>query len=97
MPHTKTSTKSEILRVNGVSKSFLVGPQRVPVLKNISFTVESGNFLIIYGPSGCGKSTLLHTILGLEPPAPAIFRFVDLEPRRSHVHSLSVSHLTNVL
>lgn len=58
-----------VIEVKNISKSFLVGVQNVPVLKNISFTVKEGDFLIIFGPSGCGKSTLLHTILGLEPPS----------------------------
>lgn len=57
-----------IIQVKDISKSFLVGAQNVPVLKQINFTVQTGDFLIIFGPSGCGKSTLLHTILGLEEP-----------------------------
>lgn len=36
------------------------------VLKGISFTVESGNFLSLLGPSGCGKTTILRIICGLE-------------------------------
>ena len=57
-----------IIRVEHLSKSFPVGAQMVPVLKDVSFTVEPLDFLIIFGPSGCGKSTLLHTLIGLEPP-----------------------------
>lgn len=57
-----------VIQVKNITKSFHVGVQDVPVLKDVSFTVEPGDFLIIFGPSGCGKSTLLHTILGLEEP-----------------------------
>lgn len=57
-----------IISVQHVSKSFRVGTQDVPVLKDISLEVKPLDFLIIFGPSGCGKSTLLHTILGLEEP-----------------------------
>ena len=35
------------------------------VLKNLSFSVEEGEFIAIVGPSGCGKSTLLNIICGL--------------------------------
>lgn len=35
------------------------------VLKNVSFTVNEGEFIAIVGPSGCGKSTLLNIICGL--------------------------------
>ncbi len=57
-----------IIRVENVCKSFRLEVQETQILKDISFTVEKNDFLIIFGPSGCGKSTLLHTMLGLEPP-----------------------------
>jgi len=60
---------SEIIWASHIDKSFHVGDQDVQILKNVSFEVHVGDFLIIYGPSGCGKSTLLHIILGLEPPS----------------------------
>jgi multiple sugar transport system ATP-binding protein len=40
--------------------------QSVSVLRDINFTVESGEFLVLVGPSGCGKSTLLRLLAGLE-------------------------------
>ena len=58
-----------IIQVQNLSKSFHVGKQDVPVLKDITFEVMSSDFCVIFGPSGCGKSTLLHTILGLEAPS----------------------------
>lgn len=66
-----------IISVQQVFKSFRVGIQDVPVLKNVSFQVNSSDFLIIFGPSGCGKSTLLHTILGLEEPTRGSVYFLD--------------------
>ncbi|HVP06335.1 MAG TPA: ATP-binding cassette domain-containing protein [Candidatus Acidoferrum sp.] len=39
-----------------------------PVLKNISFTIEQTESVVIMGPSGSGKSTILRLILGLEDP-----------------------------
>lgn len=38
------------------------------VLKNVSFSIEDGEALVIMGPSGSGKSTILRLILGLENP-----------------------------
>ncbi len=40
--------------------------KQVSVLRDINFTVEAGEFLVLVGPSGCGKSTLLRLLAGLE-------------------------------
>lgn len=40
--------------------------KHVSVLRDINFTVEDGEFLVLVGPSGCGKSTLLRLLAGLE-------------------------------
>ena len=46
-----------ILKVDDVTFTYPLEQQ--PVLKNISFTVENGEFITLIGQSGCGKSTLL--------------------------------------
>jgi ABC-type nitrate/sulfonate/bicarbonate transport system ATPase subunit len=38
------------------------------VLKDISFSIDEGDFVIILGESGCGKTTLLNLLAGLEKP-----------------------------
>ncbi|MFP7570290.1 ABC transporter ATP-binding protein [Marivita sp. S2033] len=50
------------LVLDNVCKSF----GTIEVLKDISLTVEEGEFVVFVGPSGCGKSTLLRVIAGLE-------------------------------
>ena len=54
--------------VSNVSKTFGSNESLVYALKNISFTVEEGSFVVIIGPSGCGKTSLLRIIGGLIPP-----------------------------
>lgn len=50
------------LHLTSISKSF----GRTSVLRDISLTIETGDFFFILGASGCGKSTLLRIIAGLE-------------------------------
>jgi len=46
-------------------------------VKNISFDIKKGHFLVLLGPSGCGKSTLLRMIAGLEEITDGKLRFED--------------------
>ncbi|URI06140.1 ABC transporter ATP-binding protein [Aquincola tertiaricarbonis] len=54
------------LHIGNLSKQFEVKGQALPVLQNITLTVNPGEFVSIVGSSGCGKSTLLRLIVGLE-------------------------------
>lgn len=58
----------EVIRIEKVFKDFMLGDTIVNVLKEVSFSVNQGEFVMLVGPSGCGKSTLLHSIYGLEEP-----------------------------
>ena len=44
------------------------GNQGKTVVKDVSFTVEKGEFISLIGPSGCGKSTVLKVLAGLLEP-----------------------------
>jgi ABC-type sugar transport system ATPase subunit len=50
------------LRITNLKKSF----GDTDVIRNVNFSVASGEFIVFVGPSGCGKSTLLRMIAGLE-------------------------------
>jgi len=56
------------LELDGVTKTFGDGSNKVQALGPISFAIESGSFVSVVGPSGCGKSTLLRLMAGLEQP-----------------------------
>ena len=45
------------------------GSDPVEVIRELSLTIEDGEFLVLVGPSGCGKSTLLRLMAGLETPS----------------------------
>ncbi|WP_284179346.1 ABC transporter ATP-binding protein [Rhabdaerophilum sp. SD176] len=53
------------LKLDHLDKSFIRGGQTTEVLKDISLTIDQGEFVSIIGHSGCGKSTLLNLIAGL--------------------------------
>jgi lipoprotein-releasing system ATP-binding protein len=53
--------KKKVLEANNVNKYFK-GAQVQHVLKNISFSINDGDFVSIIGKSGCGKSTLLYIL-----------------------------------
>ncbi|RMH59252.1 MAG: ABC transporter ATP-binding protein [Zetaproteobacteria bacterium] len=56
-----------LLRVEHLAKHFASPSGRLEVLRDVSFTLEAGEFLAIVGESGSGKSTMLQTIGTLEP------------------------------
>lgn len=57
------------LDVQDVSHAFALQDRPLPVLAQVDFTVEPGEFVALLGPSGCGKSTLLRLVAGLEQPS----------------------------
>ena len=57
-----------VVRVEHVSKDYMVGEQLVRAVNDISLSVEAGVFLAIAGPSGSGKTTLLNLIGCIDRP-----------------------------
>jgi len=55
------------IEVKNLRKSYRVNGADLNVLDDISFTVNSKEFLTIIGPSGCGKSTILNILAGFVP------------------------------
>ncbi len=57
-----------LVRVQGVTKEYLLGEQVVVALDDITLSIEEGVFMAIAGPSGSGKTTLLNIIGCIDTP-----------------------------
>ena len=51
-----------ILELENICKEYMQGKIPVPVLKNIDFSMEEGEYVAIMGPSGSGKTTLMNIV-----------------------------------
>ena len=51
-----------ILQMNDICKDYLQGKMTIPVLRNIDFSMEEGEYVAIMGPSGSGKTTLMNIV-----------------------------------
>lgn len=67
------------LVVDRVSKSYDVDGKIVPVIGDLSLSLDKGEIVSIVGPSGCGKTTLLNTLCGLIAPDAGRIRWYGRE------------------
>lgn len=70
IPLTRTNATEEI-SIEGCNLSFSVATRQgktIPILKDCSLRIPSGQFWMLLGPNGCGKSTLLKILAGLLNP-----------------------------
>lgn len=58
---------NELLKLDKISLNYHTLKHETQAIKDISFTVNNGEFISIVGPSGCGKTTLLSIISGILP------------------------------
>lgn len=72
------------LDIEQVSHAFDIDGAELPVLCDVSISVEPGEFVALLGPSGCGKSTLLRLVAGLEKPKAGRLREDDARIRHPH-------------
>lgn len=69
----------ELIKTVNLSRNYHLGENVVMALRDISLTIESGDFLAIMGPSGSGKSTAMNLIGCLDTPTSGQFFFDSVD------------------
>jgi putative ABC transport system ATP-binding protein len=82
---------NEVVRITDVSKTYVMGDQRVEALKGISFSISPGEFVAIMGASGSGKSTCMNVLGCLDVPTGGAYRLEDV-----NVGELSGNQLADI-
>ncbi|WKY43192.1 ABC transporter ATP-binding protein [Eubacteriaceae bacterium ES2] len=76
-----------IIEITQVTKSYQ--NEREAVLKDVSLTVEAGEFVVVMGPSGSGKSSLLYAISGMDQVSSGQILFNGLDITKANDEEMS--------
>jgi putative ABC transport system ATP-binding protein len=85
-----------MIQLTNIAKFYPAGFGKTYVLRNISLSIQEGEFVSIMGPSGSGKSTLLHILGLLEEPSEGEYRLLDepvqklSEKKRTELHRTQI-------
>ena len=85
-----------LLELKDINKSYFQGKQEMPVLKNVNFSVEEGEYVAIMGPSGSGKSTLMNIIGCLDKPTSGSFYLDGKDILKYKDNALSTVRLNTI-
>ena len=80
----------EILRAEGLVKTYGQGENKFNAVDGISLSVEKGEFVAIVGASGSGKSTLMHMLGGVDRPTQGRIRIDGTEINRMNSNKLAI-------
>ena len=80
-----------LIELSRIFKTYRLGDVDLPVLKDVSLTIERGEYVALMGASGSGKTTLMNLLGCLDKPTSGSFRFDDVE-----VTELSSSQLAQL-
>ena len=87
----KPGEKEVMICMNNINKGYMLGEEKGPVLRDVCFRVEKGEFVAILGPSGSGKTTLMN-IIGCMDIADSGEYFLD----GNAIHEMTEKELNDV-
>lgn len=64
-----------LINIKNLKKEYITGDMVTPVLDDINFKIDEGEFVAIMGPSGSGKSTLMHILSFLDRSTSGVYEF----------------------
>lgn len=79
MEHEKNRESRKVIELSHLYKSYFIGKEEVPILKDINLTIEKGEFVSIMGHSGAGKSTLMNILGCLDRPTKGSYKLTGEE------------------
>ncbi len=85
-----------IIKAASINKSFSDDGEKRAVIKNVSLSIEEGEFVSVMGPSGSGKSTLLFCISGMERIDSGSIQFGEIELNSADDKKLSELRRTDM-
>ncbi len=71
--------ETEMIKLEGLSKRFVMGDEVITAVNELSLEVEEGDFISIVGPSGSGKSTLMNIIGMLDTADEGSYQFDGMD------------------
>jgi osmoprotectant transport system ATP-binding protein len=78
----------DVTKIYDVSQTARAEDGRQAAIRDVSFEVEKGEFVVLLGPSGCGKTTLMRMVNRLIEPTSG-----RIEVEGQEVHDIPVTHL----
>lgn len=78
-----------LIEFQKVNKEYITGDTVVHALRDINFTIDAGEFVVILGPSGAGKSTVLNLLAGMDTVTSGHIYIDDLDITTLHDKQLT--------
>lgn len=93
LPNALAPSSKALLRAVGLERTFVMGDERLTILRDADLAVLPGEFIAIEGRSGSGKSTLMHILGALDEPTGGAIYYDDRDI--ASLTSVERSHLRN--
>ena len=85
-----------MIQLNNVSKTYIMGDEKIHALDNVSLTIERGQFVSIVGQSGSGKSTLMNVLGLLDVPDKGEYFLNELDIKNAKDNELAKLRNKNI-